>query len=106
MGSTAGLAVRPTCGGKRPPGGDAEVTRLVPHAHQRRTRTRSQPMTTTDDTLIIHRSPLPDVELPDGALTPYILRRAKDLADKPALVDGPTGRTLTYGELAEAVASV
>ena len=67
---------------------------------------RGRTMTATNDTLLIHRSPLPDVELPDGALTPYILRRANELADKPALVDGPTGRTLTYGELARAVASV
>jgi acyl-CoA synthetase (AMP-forming)/AMP-acid ligase II len=51
-------------------------------------------------------SPLPDVEIPDVALTPYALRRAAELADKPALVDGPSGRVLTYGQLAGAVAAL
>ncbi len=50
-----------------------------------------------------HRSPLPDVEIPDTALTPFVLRRAAELADKPALIDAPTGRTLTYGQLDGAV---
>ena len=48
---------------------------------------------------IVHASPLPDVEIPDSALTPFVLANAEALADKPALVDGPTGRTLTYGQL-------
>src|SRR4051794_33640321 len=68
--------------------------------------TRTDRMAPSNDTLLIYRSPFPDVEIPDGALTPYVLRRAGELADKPALIDGPTGRTMTYGELAEAVASV
>ncbi len=44
-------------------------------------------------------SPLPDVEISDLPLTPYVMRHADRLADKPALVEGHTGRTLTYGEL-------
>jgi len=48
---------------------------------------------------MIHTSPLPDVDIPEITLTDYVLRRAADLADKPALIDGPTGRVLTYGEL-------
>ncbi len=44
---------------------------------------------------IIHTSPLPDVEIPDVPLTSYVLARAAELGDKPALIDGPTGRTLT-----------
>ena len=52
---------------------------------------------------MIHRSPLPDVELPDGHLTDYVLASAEALADKPALVDGPSGRTLTYGALLQSV---
>jgi 4-coumarate--CoA ligase len=55
---------------------------------------------------VIHRSPLPDVEIHEGALTPYVLRHAVRLADKPALVDGPTGRTLTYAQLDGAVRSL
>jgi 4-coumarate--CoA ligase len=53
----------------------------------------------------IHRSPFPDVVIPDEALTPYVLRHGLRTPDRPALVDGPTGRTLTFGELAQAVAS-
>ena len=52
---------------------------------------------------MIHTSPLPDVEIPDVPLSEIVLGRANDLADKPAIIDGPTGRVLTYGELDEAV---
>jgi acyl-CoA synthetase (AMP-forming)/AMP-acid ligase II len=48
---------------------------------------------------MIHRSPFPDVELPAEYLTDYVLARAHELEDKAALVDGPSGRTLTYGAL-------
>lgn len=52
---------------------------------------------------MIHASPLPDVELPQDPITPYVLRHATELGDKPALVDGPSGRTLTYAALLEQV---
>jgi len=52
---------------------------------------------------VIHRSPLPDVDIPVTALTPYVLRHAETRADEPALIDGPSGRTYTYGQLADAV---
>src|SRR3954471_13494978 len=52
---------------------------------------------------MIHRSPLPDVEIPDQALPTYVLYRARELGDKPALIDGPTGRVLTYAGLDQAV---
>ena len=42
----------------------------------------------------------PDVAIPDLAITDYVLRPAARLADKPALIDGPSGRTLPYGQLA------
>jgi acyl-CoA synthetase (AMP-forming)/AMP-acid ligase II len=48
---------------------------------------------------VIHRSPLPDVEIPDSPLTPFVLHRAKELGDKPAFIDGPTGRTVSYAQL-------
>nr|MDQ5808310.1 4-coumarate--CoA ligase family protein [Actinomycetota bacterium] len=51
------------------------------------------------------RSPYPDVSIPDTALTPFVLERAKELGDKPALIDGPSGRTLTYEQLVGAVKS-
>jgi acyl-CoA synthetase (AMP-forming)/AMP-acid ligase II len=48
---------------------------------------------------VIHRSPLPDVTVPDVSLTEYVLAGAEGRADKAAIVDGPSGRELTYGEL-------
>jgi acyl-CoA synthetase (AMP-forming)/AMP-acid ligase II len=55
---------------------------------------------------MILRSPHPDVAIPEIPLTPFVMERAQDLAQKPALIDGPTGRTLTFGQLAEAVRKV
>src|SRR3954454_12543214 len=52
---------------------------------------------------MIHRSPLPDVDIPAVPLPGYVLQRAVELADKPALIDGPNGRILTYGQLDQGV---
>lgn len=53
--------------------------------------------------MLIHPSPLPDVEIPDESLTEYVLQDAVALSDKPALIDGPSGRTLTYAQLDDQV---
>ncbi len=50
-----------------------------------------------------YTSPYPDVEIPDTTITPFVLQRAAELGEKAALIDGPSGRTLTYGGLAEDV---
>src|SRR5215213_11730911 len=52
------------------------------------------------------RSPIPDVEIPDVPLSDFVLARAGELGDKPALIDAPTGRTITYAQLAESVRAV
>jgi acyl-CoA synthetase (AMP-forming)/AMP-acid ligase II len=52
---------------------------------------------------MVLRSVHPDITIPDGPLTPYVLQRAEELRDKPALVDGPSGRTLSYAQLAGGV---
>jgi len=52
---------------------------------------------------MIYTSPFPDVEIPDLSLPQYIMQDFADRADQPALVDGPSGRTLTYGRLAAAI---
>ena len=52
---------------------------------------------------MIFRSPYPDVNIPEVPLTPLVLRKAAEVPDKPALIDGPSGRTITYGQLAGAV---
>ena len=36
---------------------------------------------------------------PETDVTSFVLERASELGDKPALIDGPTGRTITYAEL-------
>ncbi len=45
---------------------------------------------------MIFRAPEPPLALPEVPLTPFLLDRAAARGDKPALIDGPTGRTLTY----------
>ena len=52
------------------------------------------------------RSPFPDVSIPEVSLSDFVLETAADLGDRPALIDGPSGRTITYGQLAGAVHSV
>src|SRR5438034_10127629 len=49
---------------------------------------------------VIFRSPHPDVPIPDVPYSSFILRHARDRADRPVLVDGPSGRTLTQGQVA------
>jgi acyl-CoA synthetase (AMP-forming)/AMP-acid ligase II len=51
-------------------------------------------------------SPHPDVSVPDVALHEFVLADAMQRADQAALVDGPSGRTLTYGQLAGGVRRV
>ena len=52
---------------------------------------------------MIHYSPLPDVVIPDVRLTDFVLQGALGRADKPALIDGPSGRVLTYGQLEDGI---
>ena len=53
---------------------------------------------------MIYESTLPDVEIPKGiSITDYSLRLAEELADKPAIIDGPSGRTETFGQLKEGI---
>jgi acyl-CoA synthetase (AMP-forming)/AMP-acid ligase II len=55
---------------------------------------------------MLFRSPYSDVEIPLIPLAEAVLRRAEELADKPALIDGPTNRLMTYGELSQTVRRV
>ena len=52
------------------------------------------------------RSPFPDVEIPEKSLTEFVLARAGELGDKAALIDAPSGRTITYAELVQSVRAV
>jgi len=48
---------------------------------------------------MIFKSPHTPVTIPEISVTDYVLRRALELGDKPALIDGPTGRSYSYGQL-------
>lgn len=52
---------------------------------------------------MIHESPRDPVSIPDVSFTDLVLSRAERHPDRTAFVDGPTGRRLSYGELAAAV---
>ena len=54
----------------------------------------------------IVRSPYPDVRIPSGLLSPFVLELADGLGDKPAVVDAPSGRAVTYRELARRVSAL
>lgn len=53
---------------------------------------------------MIIKGPYQDVSIPETPLTPFVLHRARELGDKPALIDGPTGRKVSYSELADSIA--
>src|SRR5260370_41510978 len=55
---------------------------------------------------MIVRSPYPDVTIPEIPLTQFVLQRAEELGDKPALIEGPTGRVITYAQLDNAIRHV
>jgi acyl-CoA synthetase (AMP-forming)/AMP-acid ligase II len=51
----------------------------------------------------IIRSSFPDVDIPDVSITEYVLGDAARLRDKPAIIDGATGRTLSYAQLVDCI---
>src|SRR5438445_10085031 len=61
---------------------------------------------TDRDVQVIFTSPYPDVDIPDTSRPTFVLAGADALGNKPALIDGPTGRTLTYADLARSVRQV
>ena len=52
------------------------------------------------------RSPWPEPEVPDLDLVSFVLRHAGRLAGRPAVIDGASGRAVTYGELAGGIERV
>jgi len=55
---------------------------------------------------MIFRGPYPDVSIPEVSLTDFIFNATGSIKDKPALIDGPSGHSLTYAELEAAVRRV
>jgi acyl-CoA synthetase (AMP-forming)/AMP-acid ligase II len=54
-------------------------------------------------TAVIHKSPLPDVVIPDTALTPFVFQKAAQLGDKAAFIDGTTDQPMSYAQLDDRV---
>jgi acyl-CoA synthetase (AMP-forming)/AMP-acid ligase II len=52
------------------------------------------------------RSDYPDVDIPDISITEFVFGQGAARGDKPALIDGPSGRTLTYAQLTGAIRRV
>ena len=52
------------------------------------------------------RSPHPDVRIPDLTLTDFVLRGADHYLERPAFVDGLSGRSLSFGELRDRIRGV
>jgi acyl-CoA synthetase (AMP-forming)/AMP-acid ligase II len=48
---------------------------------------------------MIHSGPDLDMAIPDVDVTSFVFENAGDHPDRPALIDGPSGRTVTYSEL-------
>ncbi len=55
---------------------------------------------------VIYKSPLPEVAIPDVPIHELILRRARELGSRVAVVDALSGRSLTYDQLAAGVRGV
>ena len=55
---------------------------------------------------MIIKSPYPDVDIPEIALPAFVLRKAAERGDKPAIIDAPTGRVITYSELVDSIRRV
>ncbi|MCQ3812496.1 MAG: 4-coumarate--CoA ligase family protein [Acidimicrobiia bacterium] len=56
--------------------------------------------------MIVHPSLLADEPLSSQAVTGFVLERAAELADQPAVIDGPEEWSLTFGQLAQSVYSL
>jgi acyl-CoA synthetase (AMP-forming)/AMP-acid ligase II len=48
---------------------------------------------------MILRSNFPEVAIPDLTLGEFVFEHSAEWLDEPALIDGPSGRVMTYGEL-------
>ncbi len=73
-----------------------DVTAIAPTT----LRLRSQAMS------IIHRSPQPDIEIPETAITAYVLRRGDELAERVAIRDVSGASSYTFAQLNQAIHSL
>ncbi len=52
---------------------------------------------------MIFRGPYPEVAIPDVSITSFVMQKAAALGDKPALIEGETGRIITYAQLDDSI---
>ena len=52
---------------------------------------------------MIFRSPYPSINIPRNSLPEFVLARAALHGDRPALIDGPTGRVITFADFCRQV---
>jgi len=52
---------------------------------------------------MIFRGPFPEISIPEVSLTDFVLQQANERLEKPALIEGLTGRTLSYRELRDQI---
>jgi acyl-CoA synthetase (AMP-forming)/AMP-acid ligase II len=55
---------------------------------------------------MVYSSPFPPITIPDISLPRFLLDATEGRDDRPAIIDGPSGRILTYGELVSEVRRV
>ena len=53
--------------------------------------------------MIIHSSPLPEVDIPNVTITAHVLRKADALADQVAIRDAAGASAYTYAELSDKI---
>lgn len=52
---------------------------------------------------MIFNSPFPPITVPEMPLTQFVFEHAANYPARAALIDGPSGRTLTYGQLTDGI---
>ncbi|HEV7746785.1 MAG TPA: 4-coumarate--CoA ligase family protein [Pyrinomonadaceae bacterium] len=55
---------------------------------------------------MIFRGPFPQVDIPEIPVTTFVLNNVNARGEKAALIDGPSGRTIKYSELADQISRV
>jgi acyl-CoA synthetase (AMP-forming)/AMP-acid ligase II len=55
---------------------------------------------------MIFRGPFPQITIPEIPVSTYVLQHAKERGSKTALIDGPSGRTISYSELTDQISRV
>lgn len=52
---------------------------------------------------MIFRGPFPEVSIPEVSITTFVSQKWDERPNKPAFIEGLTGRRVTYGELSDAI---